>query len=242
MWRWDRRGGKVLDDVDTIRVMIVDDQRLFASMLARVVDAQPDMEVVGEAHDGEEAVAMCLEEEPDVVLMDLSMPRVDGLSATRELRDLSPRVKILILTVHADDAHVFQGIKAGAKGYILKDCTPEDLSRAIRAVHAGDTIMAPDVAQKMLSTFEGIRAEHRDIAPPLTDREFDIVRGFARGKNNKEIARDLGITEKTVRNHASNIYAKLHVFDRTQAVLYAIRKGLVDLEDLNSGPSRGRTA
>jgi NarL family two-component system response regulator LiaR len=217
---WDRRGGKVLDDVDTIRVMIVDDQRLFASMLARVVDAHPDMEVVGEAHDGEEAVALCLEEEPDVSL----------------------RVKILILTVHADDTHVFQGIKAGARGYILKDCTPEDLSRAIRAVHAGDTIMAPDVAQKMLSTFEGIRAEHRDIAPPLTDREFDIVRGFARGKNNKEIARDLGITEKTVRNHASNIYAKLHVFDRTQAVLYAIRKGLVDLEDLNSGPSRGRTA
>ena len=223
--------------------MIVDDQRLFASMLARVVDAHPDMEVVGEAHDGEEAVALCLEEEPDVVLMDLSMPRVDGLSATREIRALSPRVKILILTVHADDTHVFQGIKAGARGYILKDCTPEDLSRAIRAVHAGDTIMAPDVAQKMLSTFEGIRAEHRDIGPPLTDREFDIVRGFARGKNNKEIARDLGITEKTVRNHASNIYAKLHVFDRTQAVLYAIRKGLVDLEDLiNSGPSRGRTA
>jgi DNA-binding NarL/FixJ family response regulator len=213
--------------------MIVDDQRLFASMLARVIDAQPDMEVVGEAHDGEEAVAVCLEEEPDVVLMDLSMPRVDGLSATRELRDLSPRVKILILTVHADDTHVFQGIKAGAKGYILKDCTPEDLSRAIRAVHAGDTIMAPDVAQKMLSTFEYIRAEHRDIAPPLTDREYEIVRGFARGKNNKEIARDLGITEKTVRNHASNLYAKLHVFDRTQAVLYAIRKGLVDLEDLN---------
>ena len=222
--------------------MIVDDQRLFASMLARVVDAHPDMEVVGEAHDGEEAVALCLEEEPDVVLMDLSMPRVDGLSATREIRALSPRVKILILTVHADDTHVFQGIKAGARGYILKDCTPEDLSRAIRAVHAGDTIMSPDVAQKMLSTFEGIRAEHRDIGPPLTDREFDIVRGFARGKNNKEIARDLGITEKTVRNHASNIYAKLHVFDRTQAVLYAIRKGLVDLEDLNSGPSRGRTA
>ena len=224
-------GGK-----DTIRVMVVDDQRLFASMLARVIDSQPDMEVVGEAHDGEEAVALCLEAEPDVALMDLSMPRVDGLSATRKLQDLSPLVKILILTVHADDAHVFQGIKAGARGYILKDCTPEDLSHAIRAVHAGDTIMAPDVARKMLSTFEGIRPEHRDLAPLLTAREFEIVRAFARGKNNKEIARDLGITEKTVRNHASNIYAKLHVFDRTQAVLYAISKGLVDLGDLDPGP------
>jgi DNA-binding NarL/FixJ family response regulator len=222
--------------VDTIRVMVVDDQQLFASMLARVIDAQPDMEVVGEAHDGEEAIALCLEEEPDVALMDLSMPRVDGLSATRKLRDISPRVKILILTVHADDAHVFQGIKAGARGYILKDGTPEDLSRAIRAVYAGDTIMAPDVAQNMLLTFEGLRPEDRNFAPPLTEREFEIVRAFAKGKNNGEIARDLGITEKTVRNHASNIYAKLHVFDRTQAVLYAIRKGLVDLEDLNPGP------
>ena len=157
--------------MDTIRAMVVDDQRLFASMLARVIDAQPDMEVVGEAHDGEEAIALCLEEEPDVALMDLSMPRVDGLSATRKLRDISPRVKILILTVHADDAHVFQGIKAGARGYILKDGTPEDLSRAIRAVYAGDTIMAPDVAQNMLLTFEGLRPEDRNFAPPLTERE-----------------------------------------------------------------------
>lgn len=217
---------------DTIRVMVADDQRLFAAMLARVLDVQPDMEVVGEAHDGESAVELCLQQEPDVVLMDLSMPGMDGVSATRRIRDLSPSTKVLILTIHTDEAHVFQGIKAGARGYILKDCAPEDLARAVRAVHAGDTIMAQDIARKTLSTLEEARSGGGEVAPPLTPRELAVVRALARGKSNKEIARDLGITEKTVRNHASNVYAKLHVFDRTQAVLYAIRKGLVDLEDL----------
>jgi DNA-binding NarL/FixJ family response regulator len=216
---------------DTIRVAIADDQRLFANGLARIIDLQPDMEVVGEAHTGEEAVELSLREEPDVVLMDLSMPVMDGVSATRRLRDLLPSARVLVLTVHTDDAHVFQGIKAGAQGYILKDCTPEDLARAIRTVYAGDTIMAQDIAQKMLTTFEGIRAE-ADIAPNLTERELEVVKALAQGKSNKEIAQSLGISEKTVRNHASNIYKKLHIYDRTQAVIYAIRKGLVDLEEI----------
>jgi DNA-binding NarL/FixJ family response regulator len=127
---------------ETIRVAIADDQRLFANGLARIIGVQPDMEVIGEAHTGEEAVSLCLEVEPDVVLMDLSMPVMDGVSATRKILSLLPRTRVVILTVHTDDAHVFQSIKAGAEGYILKDCTPEDLTRAIRAVHAGDTIMA----------------------------------------------------------------------------------------------------
>src|SRR5215217_7266097 len=171
---------------ETIRVAIADDQRLFANGLARIIDIQPDMEVVGEAHTGEEAVSLCLEVEPDVVLMDLSMPVMDGVSATRKILALLPRT--LVLTVHTDDAHVFQGIKAGAEGYILKDCTPEDLARAIRTVHAGDTIMAQDIAKKTLSTFEGIRSEAESIAPRLTERELEVVRALARGKSNKEIA------------------------------------------------------
>jgi DNA-binding NarL/FixJ family response regulator len=218
---------------ESIRVVIADDQRLFANGLARIIDAQPDMQVVGEAHTGEEAVSLCLEVEPDVVLMDLSMPIMDGVSATRKILSLLPRTRVLILTVHTDDAHVFQGIKAGAQGYILKDCTPEDLTRAVRAVHAGDSIMAQDIAQNMLNTFEGIRSE-AEIAPLLTERELEVVKALARGKSNKEIARSLGISEKTVRNHASNIYKKLHIFDRTQAVIYAIRRGLVDVEELES--------
>ncbi|HET7479908.1 MAG TPA: response regulator transcription factor [Rubrobacteraceae bacterium] len=218
-----------------IRVAIVDDQRLFATGLARIIGAQPDMEVVGEAHTGEEGVSLCAEVEPDVVLMDLSMPVMNGVSATRKIRTILPRTRVLILTVHTDDAHVFQGIKAGAQGYILKDCTPEDLTRAIRTVYAGDTIMAQDIARKMLTTFEGIRANNADIAPHLTERELDVVKALARGMSNKEIAQTMNISEKTVRNHASNIYKKLHIFDRTQAVLYAIRKGLVDIEDLEPG-------
>jgi len=212
-------------------VVIADDQRLFANGLARIIGIQTDMEVVGEAHTGEEAISLCLHEEPDVVLMDLSMPGIGGLSATRKILSLLPRTRVLILTVHTDDVHVFQGIKAGAQGYILKDCTPEELTRAIRTVHAGETIMSQDIARKTLTTFESIRS-NTEITPNLTERELEVIKALAQGKSNKEIAQALGISEKTVRNHASNIYNKLHIFDRTQAVIYAIRRGIVGLDDL----------
>ena len=212
-------------------MVIADDQRLFANGLARIIGIQTDMEVVGEAHTGEEAISLCLHEEPDVVLMDLSMPGIGGLSATRKILSLLPRTRVLILTVHTDDIHVFQGIKAGAQGYILKDCTPEELTRAIRTVHAGETIMSQDIARKTLSTFESIRS-NTEITPVLTERELEVIKALAQGKSNKEIALALDISEKTVRNHASNIYNKLHIFDRTQAVIYAIRRGIVDLDDL----------
>ena len=218
-------------------MVIADDQRLFANGLARIIGVQPDMEVVGEAHTGEEAISLCLDKEPDVVLMDLSMPGMGGLRAARKILSLLPRTRVLILTVHTDDAHVFQGIKAGAQGYILKDCTPEDLTSAIRAVHAGDTIMSQDIAKKMLTTFEGIRS-NTEITPSLTERELEVIKALSQGKSNKEIARDLNISEKTVRNHASNSYKKLHISARTQAVIYAIREGLVDLEDLVSPVNR----
>ena len=220
---------------ETIRVAIADDQQLFSGGLARIIGVQPDIEVVGEVHNGEEAVELCLETEPDVVLMDISMPVMDGVSATRKIREVLPRTRILILTVHTDDGHVFQGIKAGAQGYLLKDCTPEDLTRAIRTVYAGDTIMAQDIAQKMLTTFEGIRNEDAEITPHLTERELEVIKALAQGMSNKQIAQSLHISEKTVRNHASNIYKKLHIYDRTQAVIYAVRRGLVDLETLGFG-------
>src|ERR687885_948537 len=165
----DRRDVKVLgkDEEVIMRVVVVDDQRLFARGLSGLVAMLPETEVVGVAYDGEEAVELCRKEEPDVVLMDISMPKMDGISATRELRDLLPQTAVIILTAHEDDEHVFEGIKAGAQGYLLKDAEPEDLSRAIRTVHAGDTIIAPDLAQKMLNTFEdGRQAGSAGLAPP----------------------------------------------------------------------------
>ena len=221
------------DEEVTIRVAVVDDQRLFTRGLSGLVDMLPETEVVGVAYDGEEAVELCRKEEPDVVLMDISMPKMDGISATREIRDLLPQTAVIILTAHEDDEHVFEGIKAGAQGYLLKDAELEDLSRAILTVHAGTTIIAPDLAQKMLNTFEsGESPAGTRLVPPLTDRELEVIRALAQGKSDRQIAQSLGISEKTVGNHTSNIYRKLHIFDRTQAVIYAVREGIIDVEEL----------
>jgi DNA-binding NarL/FixJ family response regulator len=236
------RGARLLSDdkEGTIRVAIVDDQRLFTRGLSGLVAMLAGVEVVGVAYDGEEAVALCRREEPDVVLMDISMPRMDGISATREIKDLLPQTAVVILTGHEEDEHVFEGIKAGAQGYLLKDSEPEDLSRAIHTVYAGNTIIAPDLAQKMLTTFDvgGREGNARLAPPPLTERELEVIRALARGMSDRQIASSLDISEKTVRNHTSNIYRKLHIFDRTQAVIYAVREGVIDVEDLDYRPSR----
>ena len=221
------------DEEVIIRVAVVDDQRLFTRGLSGLVDMLPETEVVGVAYDGEEAVELCRKEEPDVVLMDISMPKMDGISATREVRDLLPQTAVIILTAHEDDEHVFEGIKAGARGYLLKDAELQDLACAIRTVHAGATIIAPDLAQKMLNTFQsGVSPTGKRLVPPLTDRELEVIRALAQGKSDRQIAQALGISEKTVGNHTSNIYRKLHIFDRTQAVIYAVREGVIDVEEL----------
>jgi len=241
MWTLKRqRGVRRLSngEEEIIRMAIVDDQRLFTKGLSGLVDMLPGVEVVGVAHDGEGGVALCREEEPDVVLMDISMPKMDGISATREIKVLLPQTAVIILTGHEEDEHVFEGIKAGAQGYLLKDSEPEDLSRAIRTVHAGDTIIAPELAQKMLSTFESGGPRGSRLAPPLTERELEVIRALAQGMSDKHIAHSLAISEKTVRNHTSNIYRKLPIFDRTQAVIYAIREGVIDVEELEYRPPR----
>jgi DNA-binding NarL/FixJ family response regulator len=222
---------------EIIRVAVVDDQKLFARGLSGLVELLPGVEVVGVAYNGDEAIALCRKEEPDVVLMDISMPKLDGISATREIKALLPRTAVVILTGHEEDEHVFEGIKAGAQGYLLKDSEPEDLSRAIHTVFAGDTIIAPDLAQKMLTTFEGGRPTgSAHLAPPLTERELEVIKSLARGMSDRQIAGSLGISEKTVRNHTSNIYRKLHIVDRTQAVIYAVREGVIDVQDLDYRP------
>ena len=221
------------DEEVVIRVAVVDDQRLFARGLSGLVDMLAETEVIGVAYNGEEAVELCQKKEPDVVLMDISMPKMDGISATREIRDLLPQTAVIILTAHEDDEHVFEGIKAGAQGYLLKDADLEDLSRAIQTVHAGNTIIAPDLAQKMLNTFQSDRSPKSSrLVPPLTARELEVIKALAQGKSDRQIAHALSISEKTVNNHTSNIYRKLHLFDRTQAVIYAVREGIIDVEEL----------
>jgi DNA-binding NarL/FixJ family response regulator len=236
----EERGANLLSngEEENIRVAVVDDQRLFTKGLSGLVDMLDGVEVVGVAFDGEEAVALCRKEEPDVVLMDISMPRMDGISATRKIKDLLPQSAVVILTGHEEDEHVFEGIKAGAQGYLLKDSELEDLSRAIRTVHAGATIIAPDLAQKMLNTFVSGTSGGAIAPPPLTERELEVIRALAQGMSDRQIAATLGISEKTVRNHTSNIYRKLHIFDRTQAVIYAIREGVIDVEELEYRPPR----
>jgi len=228
---------------EVIRVAIVDDQRLFTRGLSGLVELLDGVEVVGVAYDGEEAIRLCTEHEPDVVLMDILMPKLDGIAATREIRELLPQSAVIILTSSEEDEHVFEGIKAGASGYLLKDAEPEDLERAIRTVYAGDTIIAPDLARKMLTTFESSKGRRPSgsprLAPPLTNRETQVIRALARGMNDRQIAGSLGIAEKTVRTHTSSIYRKLHIFDRTQAVIYAVREGIIDVEEMEYRPPPG---
>jgi DNA-binding NarL/FixJ family response regulator len=219
-----------MGDERPIRVAVADDQRLLVRGLTDIVDTEPGMEIVGVAHTGEEAVALCLREKPDIVLMDISMPVVDGVSATRRIRKMLPETRVIILTVHGDETHAYWGLRAGADGYLLKDCTPDDLTLAIRNVHAGHAVMASGIVEKALGGALGLNP-HTGSAPRLTERELQVIRGLTQGKSNNEIARSMDISPKTVRSHVSNIFKKLNVFDRTQVVVYAFREGLVDIED-----------
>lgn len=214
---------------DAIRVLIVDDHAVVRQGLRAFLQTQDDVEIAGEAADGDEAIRQVRELVPDVVLMDLVMPKLDGIAAIREMRALSPSTKVLVLTSFADDDKVFAAVKAGAAGYLLKDVRPQELGDAIRTVYRGEALLHPTVAAKLMQ--ELAQSGRRQASPDsLTDRELDVLRLIARGMSNKEIALELGIAEKTVKTHVSNILQKLHLADRTQAALYAVRERLVDLE------------
>jgi DNA-binding NarL/FixJ family response regulator len=215
-------------NTQTVRVLIADDQTLFRVGLARLLEEDPRVEIVGEAGDGAEAVKLAGTVLPDVILMDLKMPNVDGIEATKQILAKHPGVKVLLLTTFEADNHVIQALKAGASGYILKDSRPDSIVSSLLAVMAGERVMASAVANRVLEMLTGTTTP-KEFYDGLTGREIEILKLLAGGMANKQIAYKLKISEKTVRNHVSNMYEKLNIYDRSQAVLYAVRKGLVEI-------------
>jgi NarL family two-component system response regulator LiaR len=212
---------------DVISVLIADDHPFVRHGLRTYLETLDDLEVVGEASDGAEAVELATRLLPEVVLMDLVMPELDGVEATRAIRAASPSTKVIVLTSFDDDEKVFPAIKAGAAGYLLKDVHPAELAEAVRKASRGEALLAPSVAARLMQEVAG---EGGRPGNDLTERELEVLRLIARGQANKVIARELGVSEKTVKTHVSNILAKLHLADRTQAALYAVREGLAELE------------
>src|SRR5436309_1618558 len=214
-----------------IRILIVDDQALFREGLHTLLSVQPDLQVVGEARHGEEALRLAAVLNPDIILMDLHMPILDGVAATRRLQSEHPAIKVIVLTTFDDDEDVFEGLRAGAVGYLLKDVSSEKLVEAIRAVARGESFLQPSIAGKVIAEFARLSphpsSKTQALVEPLSERELDILRLLSQGASNKEIASCLIITVGTVKNHVTNILAKLGVRDRTQAVLKAKELGII---------------
>jgi NarL family two-component system response regulator LiaR len=212
-----------------IRVLVADDHAIVRKGICALLDTEAGIEVVGEAQNGQEAIAQAAQLRPDVVLMDLVMPGVDGLEAIRHVAAHHPRARILVLTSFAGDDKVFAALKAGALGYLLKDSGPEDLVQAIRQVHAGQASLHPTIARRLLHELAYPTEPGSGLAY-LTDRELEVLRLLGTGQSNRQIAAHLGVREATVRTHVSKILAKLKLGSRTQAALYALREGLAALE------------
>ncbi len=219
-----------------ISVLIVDDHQVVRQGLRTFLELHEDVVVVGEADDGLTAVEMVRQLEPDVVLMDLVMPRLDGIAATRQVRALGSHTQVIALTSFTEDDKVFPAIQAGASSYLLKDVSPDDLIEAIRAVHRGEARLHPNIARKLM---DATRVSHQAVpgregqstVGDLTEREREVIRLVAQGRSNSEIARALVISDKTVKTHVSNILSKLDLQDRTQLAIYAIKNGLVDADE-----------
>jgi DNA-binding NarL/FixJ family response regulator len=214
--------------LETLRILIAEDHPLFRKGMISLLSSVPDFEVVGEAKTGEEAVERAADLQPDVVLMDLQMPEVNGIEATRRILQESPSVRILVVTLFEDDESVFMALRAGARGYVLKDSDEEEMVHAIRAVGKGEAIFSPNVATRMLAYFAASSpgGASPQVFPTLTDREREILTLIAQGHPNPSIARQLSLSTKTVGNYVSNIFTKLQVADRAQAIIRAREAGL----------------
>ena len=216
---------------DNIRILVADDHALFRQALRAVLGDEEGIELVGEAGDGEEVISMAEELAPDVILMDVRMPKVAGIDAARQIAATLPSAKIVMLTVSDDEEDLFEAIKAGASGYLLKEVDPAEIADAVRQIHAGHSLLSPGVASKLISEFAAMskRADERAMRPNLTSRELEVLQFAAGGLTNRQIGRRMGISENTVKNHIRNILEKLHLHSRMEAVLYAVREELIEL-------------
>lgn len=224
--------------MDRIHVLLAEDHVLVREGTKELVDREDDLEVVAEAGDGEEAVRMADVHHPDVILMDIAMPRLNGLEATRQIKAAHPDIAVLVLTAYNDDEYVFAFLEMGAAGYLLKDASIEDLVRAIRAVHSGESVLDPAVTRKVIDRFvQGPRVSssggaRASTGTALTERELEVLRLAAKGMTNREIGNQLSIGARTVQVHLSSVFGKLEVGSRTEAVLQAVREGWFSLQDV----------
>lgn len=217
---------------ESIRILIADDHELVRQGLEALLSKTPGMEIVAQAKNGEEAVELALSKNPDIILMDLLMPIKNGIEATREIKKSAPDAKILIITSFSEDENVFQAIKAGALGYLLKDSSPQELLEAIENICNGRMSLHPHIALKLIDELnKPPDVELPTIEEPLTEREIEVLKLVAKGLSNQDIAEKLVVSERTVGSHVSNILSKLHLANRTQAALFALRKGYTDLNE-----------
>lgn len=215
-----------------IRVLVADDHALFRRGLELVLSGESDIELVGEAADGVEAVEQTVALQPDVVLMDVRMPRQSGIEAVRAIRAARPDTRVIMLTVSDDEQDLFAAVRAGANGYLLKEVSIEEVADAVRVVARGQSLVSPSMASRLLEEFNALSDRRRAPGPPrLTERELDVLRQAARGRTNREIGESLGIAENTVKNHVRNVLEKLHLHSRTEAVMYAVRERLLEVDD-----------
>ena len=213
--------------MEPLRVLIADDHPLFRKGMRALLTATAGTEVIGEATTGQEAIELAAALQPDVILMDLQMPGINGIEATRQILHTSPHIRILVVTLFEDDASIFSALRAGARGYILKDAKEEEILRAIRAVGSGEAIFSPAIATRLMDFFAAPRpAVPKEIFPTLTEREREILQMIARGRTNNDIAKELALSSKTVGNYVSNIFSKLQVADRAHAIIRARDAGL----------------
>jgi DNA-binding NarL/FixJ family response regulator len=219
--------------MDTIKILLADDHAFVRQGTRELLEQREDLEVIAEASDGQEAVQLAIKERPDVVIMDFAMPKLNGIEATRHIKAIAPGIAVLVLTAYDNEQYIFAFLEAGAAGYLLKDVSVEQLVHAVRAVHAGESMLHPAITRKVINRFAQSEEKNHPYngIDQLTDRELEVLRLAAMGMSNRSISRELNISVRTVQTHLSNVFNKMGVGSRTEAVMQGLRKGLITLED-----------